>query len=100
MDWLNIGSLILGVTAWVLPFLHFNRKQEHATRWVTYSFFSFICCGMAILFQLMFQYHLVKIEDFSAMMDTAGFAVFAASVLFGVTIILNMFAWLNDRQTK
>lgn len=95
MGWLIIGSLVLGIVAWILPLLNLSRAQANVKRWITYSFLSFICCGMAILFQLIVQNLFVEIEDFTALMDITGTSVLAASVLFLVTIVLNMFAWVK-----
>ncbi|WP_461611015.1 hypothetical protein [Cytobacillus kochii] len=99
MGWLNIGSLVLGIVAWILPLLNLGREQENAKRWMTYSFLSFICCSTAILFQLMVQKFLVEIEDFSALMDITSSAVLASSVLLIVTILLNVLAWVKYTKT-
>ncbi|MDQ0185772.1 hypothetical protein ACFOST_13900 [Cytobacillus kochii] len=99
MGWLNIGSLVLGMVAWILPLLNLSREQENTKRWTTYSFLSFICCSTAILFQLMVQKFLIEIEDFSALMDITSSVVLASSVLLIVTILLNVLAWVKYTKT-
>jgi len=88
--WLNIGSLALGLIAWILPVISLMRyvRQDHRN-WVVLSFISFSACAISLSFQIFYHYHLVKIEDWSALMDTMGGVAFASAVLLIVTIILN-----------
>lgn len=87
---LNLGSLVLGLIAWILPVVNLMRYEKHDHRnWVTLSIMSVSACAIALCFQIIYSYHLVKIEDWSALMDTTGAVAFAAAVLLIVTIILN-----------
>jgi len=88
--WLNLGSLALGLIAWILPVISLMGyvRQDHRN-WVVLSFISFIACATSLIFQIFYNYHLVKIEDWSALMDTMGGVAVASAVLLIVTIILN-----------
>lgn len=101
--WLNIGSLMLGLIAWILPILNltFYKRQDHHN-WVAYIILSISACAMSLCFQLFYSYHLVKIADWSALMDTIGAVVQVAAVLVIVTIILNIITLIvyRDRVIK
>ncbi|WP_349409329.1 hypothetical protein [Pseudalkalibacillus sp. SCS-8] len=88
--WLNIASLILGLIAWILPVINLisDNKQENK-RWIVFTFTSISACAGSIFFQLYYNYHLVRIEDWSALMDTTGAVVFISALLLIVTIISN-----------
>lgn len=87
---LNLGSLVLGLIAWILPVVNLMGYKKHDPRsWVTLSIMSISACAISLCFQIFYNYHLVKIEDWSALMDTTGAVAFVAAVLLIVTIILN-----------
>lgn len=87
---LNLGSLALGLIAWILPVISLMRYVRHDHRnWVILTFMSFSACAISLVFQIFYNYLLVKIEDWSALMDTMGGVAFASAVLLIVTIILN-----------
>jgi hypothetical protein len=90
MYMLNLGSLVLGLIAWILPIMNLiqHKKQNHKN-WAVLAVISFSACAVSLCFQLMYSNHLVKIEDWSALMDTAGAVVFVSTVLVGITILLN-----------
>ncbi|CEI81744.1 MULTISPECIES: hypothetical protein [Oceanobacillus] len=87
---LNIGSLLLGLVAWILPVIILTRYDKNNPKnWAAFSLASMSACAISLCFQLAYNYHLVKIEDWIALMDTAGAVVSAAAVLLIVTILLN-----------
>ena len=88
--WLNVGSLILGLVAWIIPIISImkDKKRENMT-WFALSIISFSACTVAICLQVFYNLHLVKIEDWSALMDTMRGVAVAATVLTIVTILLN-----------
>ena len=90
----NIGSLILGLLAWVLPVAAMGAKK----RPMAFCAGSFALCGVSLLLQLVDMRHLCMIGDFSAIDDTIGAVVFAAEVLLTVTGILNAVALLVGRK--
>lgn len=87
---LNLGSLVLGLIAWTLPVVNLMRSKKHDYKnWVVLSIMSISACAISLCFQIFYNYHLVKIEDWSALMDTMYAVAVAATVLLFVTIILN-----------
>ena len=104
MIWLlNLGSLVLGLIAWILPVVNLMRYKKHDHKnWVILSIMSISACAISLCFQIFYNNHLVKIEDWSALMDTTDAVVFVSSVLLIVTILLNaitLFVY-RDRTAK
>ena len=88
--WLNVGSLVLGLLAWGLPLVYLMRyKEPDYKKWVVFSMVSISACAISLCLQIYYTYHLVMIEDWSALMDTTGAVASVASVLVIVTILLN-----------
>ena len=88
--WLNLGSLVLGLIAWVLPVVNLvqHKKADHRN-WVAFSVASVSACAISLCMQIFYTDHLVKIEDWSALMDTSHAVALVATLLLVVTIILN-----------
>lgn len=101
IGFLNIGSLLLGLIAWILPIINLmrNEKQENKN-WVVLSVISLSACAISLSFQIFYNYHLVKIEDWSALMDTTRAVVIATVVLLVFTLILNGLTLIVYRQNK
>lgn len=62
------------------------------------SILSMSSCSISLCFQILYNHHLVEIQDWSALMDTTGALVLVSSVLVIVTIALNiisMFLYKN-----
>ncbi|MBD8006973.1 hypothetical protein [Bacillus norwichensis] len=91
IGYLNLFSLLLGVMAWVLPVVTLTRftKQNHKN-WASLSIISLSACAISLFFQIFYNYHLVKLGDWSALMDITGAVAFFAAVLLIVTVILNV----------
>ena len=97
---LNLGSLVLGLIAWVLPVVNLVRNKKHARRnWATLSMLSMSACAIALCFLIFYGYHLVRIEDWSALMDITNNVAFAAAVLVVVTLVLNAMTLLVYRDS-
>ncbi|WP_313756665.1 hypothetical protein [Tissierella sp.] len=90
MGLLNVGSLALGLIAWILPIISLvkSEKRNH-DNWAILSVISISACAISLCFQIFYNNHLVKIADWSALMDTTGAVTFVSAVLLTVTIILN-----------
>ena len=99
--WLNIGSLVLGLVAWVLPVVSLVRRNQAAPRkGAVYSGASFGACAVSLCLQIVYTDQLVRIEDWSALADTSR-AVTLVSVLFLViTIVLNLIPLMIFRGEK
>ena len=99
MTWLNLGSLILGLIAWVLPIVNLakHNKIEHRS-WIAFSLSSVSACAVSLFFQIVYHDYLAKIEDWSAIMDTSGGVVFVSAVLLLVTITLNVIVLIKYQK--
>lgn len=87
---LNVGSLLLGLIAWVLPIVSLvNYKNDKHTNWSTFSILSMISCILALYFQIANTAYLVKLEDWAAIGDLSGVTKFVSLILIVVTITLN-----------
>lgn len=90
----NIASIILGLTAWVLPLVHLMVRKRR----------TLLCCGsltacaLSLLFQLREAARLTDKGDWSALMDTIHAVNFCAAVLVAVTLILNALALLRKEK--
>lgn len=101
MGWLNIGSLLLGLIAWILPVIYLmgNKKHEQSN-WGILSVLSISACAISISFQMFYNYHLVKIEDWAALMDTTRAVVIATAVLLIFTLLLNGLTFIVYQKNK
>jgi cytochrome c oxidase subunit 4 len=99
---LNVGSIALGLVAWIFPLASLMRfKKKNNDNWAIHSILSISACAVSLFFQIIYSNHLVKIEDWSALMDTTGAVVFVSSVLLVVTFLLNLVTMvLNNKGTK
>jgi hypothetical protein len=86
---LNLGSLLLGLIAWILPIVNLTRNRKQDNNWVVLSIISITTCSISLCFQIFYTYHKVSVEDWSALMDTMYAVAFASGILLIVTIILN-----------
>jgi biotin transporter BioY len=90
---------MLGLIAWILPVVNLLRdKKQEKKKWVRLSFISVSTCAISVCFQIFYIYYLVKVEDWSALMDTVGAVALASAVLIIVTIILNAFTIILYRE--
>ena len=101
IGWLNIGSLLLGIIAWILPVIYLmgNKKHEHSN-WGILAGLSISACAISISFQMFYNYHLVKIEDWTALMDTTRAVVIATAVLLIFTLLLNGLTFIVYQKNK
>ena len=93
---LNVGSLVLGVGAWLFAGLAIAAPNALASckrsRW------SFCLCAVSLVFQLLEVYNRTRIGDFSAIEDTIRAVVFASVTLLAVTVFLNAAAWIKGKK--
>ncbi|MGQ9675754.1 MAG: hypothetical protein ACUVX1_08810 [Chloroflexota bacterium] len=90
---LNMGSLLLGLIAWILPAISLvHHKKANHRNGVAFSVVSLSACAMSLCMQIYYTNHLVKIEDWSALMDTSSAVASVSALLLVVTIILNAIA--------
>ncbi len=103
MGYLNLVSLVLGLIAWILPVVNLMRYQKQGHKnWTILAFISISCSAFSLLFQIFYNRHMVKMEDWSALMDVTGAVAVVSSLLLIVTIILNVITVIvyRDRISK
>lgn len=97
--WLNLGSLGLGLLAWIIPIISLIRKHKrNYKRFNISTLVSLGSCSLSLWFQILYNHHLVEIKDWSALMDTTGALVLVSGVLVIVTIILNIISIYSNRS--
>ena len=98
---LNLGSLLLGLIAWILPIINLNiqNKAEHKN-WFVLCITSISTCAISLFMQILYNAHLIKIHDWSALMDTIRAVVLASSVLLVVTLTLNVIMFIKYMKKK
>lgn len=91
IGWLNAGSIVLGLIAWILPVMILSRvaKQDLSSGIIFSMMISMSACMISLLFQIINNYNRVVLEDWGALIDISGTRAFLASLLVIVTIILN-----------
>ena len=87
--WLNLGSLVLGLVAWILPILNLVKRNKNHKNWALYLIVSTSACVISLFFQIAYHNYLVRIGDWAALMDTSGAVVLLTFILTVVTILLN-----------
>ena len=88
--WLNLGSLVFGLIAWILPGINLMQyKKANHRNMVVFSIASVSTCAIALCMQIYVTRLLVTREDWSALMDISPALVLVATTLLGVTLILN-----------
>jgi cytochrome c oxidase subunit 4 len=91
MYWLNLGSLIFGLIAWGSPIASLAKKNKVENKnWAALSMLSLTACIISLYMQIIYNNYLVRIEDWSALMDTTFGVVLVSGILLVVTVILNI----------
>ncbi len=93
VSFLMLGSLILGLISWILPILSITKDNKN---WATYSIISMSSCSIALVFQILYSNHMVKIEDLAALMDTSGTSAMLSVILLVITLILNILSLIYN----
>jgi uncharacterized membrane protein len=100
---LNLGSLLLGLVAWIVPILAMKHPNKNAVKkCFRFSIVSFSACIASLCFQLFEINHRVQIQDWSAIMDTIGTLIWTAVILAVITLTLNIMALgiCCEKETK
>lgn len=87
--WLNLGSLVLGAIAWILPAINISKHNKYSRNWFALSILSISACSISLFLQICSFYERVKAEDWSALMDTVSVIASVPAILLIGTIILN-----------
>ena len=96
---LNLGSLVLGLIAWFIPVVCLaKRKKSESKNWIVYPMSSISACAISIFLQILYQNHLVNIEDWSAISDTTHGVAVVSAILLVVTLVLNIITLAKYRK--
>lgn len=80
VGWLNLGNLVLGLVAWIPHVVNLMRHNKADRRkWVVFSVASVSACAISLYMQIFYTNHLVKIEAWSALMDTSSAVALVAN---------------------
>ena len=91
--WLNLGSVVLGLAGWAVPwFSLLGRGRPGLGGRGLWHIVSLGCCALALWFQICCQRHLVEIQDWSALLDTAGAVGKVSGFLLVTTLLDNLAA--------
>lgn len=90
---LNLASLILGFIAIMLPLTGKPFKTIPVK-----MFTSFSLCLIAVNCQLVYQNHLVHIQDWAAIEDTTGAVVVASTTLIVLTVFANLLCLMKMKK--
>lgn len=93
---LNIGSLILGVCAWLFAGLAIATHKASVSHKNTMM--SFSLCVISLVFQLFEINRRVLHADYAAIEDTIRAILIASVALVSVTIILNLVALVKSKN--
>ena len=99
---LNLGSLILGLIAWIVPVISLMRiKKGNNQNYLALSAISFSSCAISLSLQSFNISHMKKMEDWAALMDTTDALAVLSTVLITGTIILNIVhLFMKRRRTS
>lgn len=101
---LNIGSIILGLIAFILPVINLIRyNTSNNPYWFVFALMSIASCMFSLGMQIFYINYLINIKDWTAIMDTINIVVFSAALLLVATIVLNgvtLFAYIGNRKKK
>ena len=90
--WLNVGSLLFGLIAWITPIIKLIQFNKGTIKKVLLtSTTSLVACSVSLCMQILYTGYLVKIQDWTALLDTYDMLIFASLILLIITIVLNLF---------
>lgn len=99
--WLNLGSLVLGLVAWLLPVVNLVRSGKAGQRnFAVLSIVSVSTCAVSLCLQIFYTDYLVKIGDWAALMDTSSAVALVSATLLVITLVLNAVALIVYYKKK
>ncbi|GAA0493582.1 hypothetical protein IRB23M11_15460 [Alkalibacterium sp. m-11] len=99
-EWLNVASLFFGLLAWALPAYQIVRPIRRTYNQSLLVLSSFAFCTAALWLHLLYNNHLVQIQDWGALLDTSSVLTWVAGILLLVTIVLNIFSIRSYAQLR
>ena len=97
--WLNVGSLVLGLIAWLIPVVNIIQNKKRKTKFPRIlSLLSLGACASALWLQISYNNYLVQIQDWTALMDTTSTLNWVSAVLLSVTVLLNVISTMMTHK--
>lgn len=96
--WTSVGSILFGLVALSIPIIGVANKNRLALTAVSFS-----ACGISLCIQIHYVAIMVKLEDWSGLIDTIYTTAVVSTALLVITIILNflfIFAEIRRKQGK
>ena len=101
MIWLNWGSLLLGLVAWLLPLINLGISNKTETKnWSTLAIVSVSFCAIAVWMQLYFSAYLVDMQRWASLEDFSPANAYLSLLLIVVTIALNVITLVVYRKSS
>ncbi|UJF16369.1 hypothetical protein LZ578_04400 [Jeotgalibaca sp. MA1X17-3] len=97
--WLNIGSFILGLIAWMIPIYSMIQPRKTRRNHSILILLSISACAISLWFQIAYNTYLVEIQDWTVLLDTSNTLNWVAAILLIVTIFLNIISLIVYRNT-
>ena len=95
---LNIGSLILGICAWLMGVYAIKTKDLYISHRNT--LLSSSLCLFSLIFQFVEMSRRVCLGDYAAIEDTIRAVLIGSVVLICITIVLNVFDLVNVKNRR
>lgn len=97
--WLNIGSILCGLIAVVIPIINLMREDKSSINNLgILSSVSISACSISLCIQIFYANHLVNIRDFTAMMDIFSIVTRISAALVVSTIVLNIITYMIHNE--
>lgn len=96
MEILNLLALIFGLIAWMLPIINLRNYRKN---WVLHSFISISLVPISLIMARVYTHYWIRIEDWTALMDTTMAVLIGYCILTILTILLNIAVYRKNIST-
>ena len=94
--WTSVGSILFGLVALIVPFMGAVNKNR-----LILTAVSFGACSIALCIQIYYVAIMVKLGDWSGLIDTIYVVALVSTALLVSTIMLNvLFAFLATKKKR
>lgn len=99
--WLNIGSLLFGLIALIIPIIKLMMQDKPNIKNLgILSGISISACAISLYMQILYANHLVNIQDWTALIDLTDTVAKVSAVLLIATITLNIITYITYNRKK
>lgn len=101
MGLLNVGSLLFGLIAWILPVINLMRSDKsNLKKMMLFSLLSLISCLISLYMQILAKHYLLVIEDWAALLDTMYIFEIISGIVLVVSVTLNLLSFSVTEASK